>query len=106
MTLKQSPHENNSSWRNAGLAAFAVVVALFSFVSSIAGMSGLGVTMLVGAGVQIAACEVSYGWDGKESPGHIKGFPAFLVSLLMGATGIVMIIQPKLMLALFGWADA
>ncbi|WP_332852238.1 hypothetical protein [Duganella sp. S19_KUP01_CR8] len=106
MTVKSPFPEKYSRWRTVSFAAFAVMVALFLFVSSKAGIRALGVMMLIGAGVQIAARRIPYGLEGKEPSGYITGFPALLVSLLIGTIGIAMIVQPELMLALFEWADA
>lgn len=106
MTVKLPLPEKYSRWRTVSFAAFAVMAFLFLFVSSRAGMRGLGVVMLIGSGAQIAARRIPYGWEGKEPSGYITGFPALLVSLLMGTLGMAMIFQPALMLTLFGWKDA
>jgi hypothetical protein len=103
--MKLPPSERLSRWRIAGFAAFAVVVALFVFVNSKAGMQGMGVLTLAGAGVQLATRRIPYGWEGREPSGHITGVPAVVLSLLMGILGIAMLARPQLMLALFGWSD-
>jgi hypothetical protein len=106
MTVKSPFPEKYSRWRTVSFTAFAVIVALFLFVSSTAGMRALGVMMFIGAVVQIAARRIPYGWEGKGPSRYITGFPALLVSLMMGAMGTAMIFQPELMLALVGWTDA
>ncbi len=83
-----------------------MVVVLFSFVSTKAGMQGMGVLMLAGAGAQLATRRIPYGWEGREPSGHITGVPAVILSLLMGSIGIAMLARPELMLVLLGWSDA
>jgi hypothetical protein len=102
--MKLQPPEKLSASRIASFCAFAVVVALFMFVSPKAGMRGLGVSMLVGDGVQAVTGRIPYGIEGREPSGYISGPAAVLLSLLMGLVGVAMIAQPELMLALFGWA--
>lgn len=103
----QSPlPDERSHWRSVRLMAFVIVVALFSLVSLQAGMRGLGVSMMIAAAVQITARRIPYGWEGKEPSGYITGFPAVLISLLMGGFGMMMIMLPDFMLTLFGWAGA
>ena len=97
------PPENSSAWRIAGMASFAVGVALFMFVSSHAGMRWLGVVMLVGAIVQIVQRRIAYGWEGREPSGYITGIPAVVLGVLLGALGVAMLAKPDLMLAIFGW---
>lgn len=105
MTVNLPPSERLTSWRLVGFAGFAAVVALFLLVSSKAGIRGVGALLLVGAAVQLATRRIPYGWEGREPSGHITGFPAVLLSLLMGAAGIAMLVRPDLMLMLFGWGD-
>ena len=91
--------------RIAGIAAFAVTVLLFMFVSSLAGMRWLGIVMLAGAVVQIIQRRIAYGWEGREPSGFITGFPALVLGVLLGLAGAVMVAKPDLMLAIFGWQD-
>ena len=104
--MKLPPRERLTLWRVASIVAFALVVVLFMFVSSKAGMRGMGALTLVGAGVQLATRRIPYGWEGREPSGHITGVPAIVLSLLMGAVGVAMLARPDLMLVLFGWSDA
>ncbi len=100
----QSPlSDGQSHWRIAGLVAFVIVVALFSFVSFQVGMVGLGASMMIAAGVQITVRRIPYGWEEKEPSGYITGFPAVLICLLLGAIGMMMIVRPEFVLTLFGW---
>lgn len=103
--MKLPSPEKLSASRLAALAAFVVVVALFQLVSSKAGMRGMGVVMLVGAGGQLVTRRIPYGIEGYEPSGYITGKFAVILSLLMGLVGIVMVAQPELMLALFGWSN-
>ena len=104
--MKLPPPERLSRWRIASFAAFAVVVGLFVFVSSKAGMQGMGVLTLAGSGVQLATRRIPYGWERREPSGHITGVPAVVLSLLLGVLGMAMLLRPELMLVLFGWSDA
>ena len=97
------PSENSTVWRIAGWVSFAVTVALFTFVSSRAGMRWLGIVMLVGAAVQITQRRIVYGWEGRAPSGYITGVPAVLLGLLLGALGLAMLAKPEFMLILFGW---
>ncbi|MRW92851.1 hypothetical protein GJ699_22895 [Duganella sp. FT80W] len=104
--VKPPTPEKYPRWRIVRFAAFAVMVVLFIFVASKAGIMGAGVIMLIDAGLHIAECRIPYGWEGKEPSGYLTGLPALLVSLLTGVLGITMIILPELMLTLVGWSDA
>lgn len=99
------PPDKSSAWRIAVMAAFAVGVALFMFVSDRDGMRWFGVVTFVGAIIQIVQQRITYGWAGREPSGYITGFPAVVLGLLMGALGVTMFVQPDLMLALFGWGQ-
>ena len=101
--MKLRSPEKLSASRIASFCAFAAVVALFMLVSSKAGMRGLGVSMLIGAGVQAFTRRIPYGIEGREPSGYITGSAAVLLSLLMGLVGVAMVAQPDLVLALFGW---
>jgi hypothetical protein len=105
MKVKLPVLQKHSRWRTMAFVTFVVVLTLFLFASSKAGVRCLGVMMSVGAGVKIVMGRIPYGWDGREPSGYITGFPAVLVGLLMAILGIVMVMQPDLMLALFGWTD-
>lgn len=100
-----STPEHTLRWRIAGFIAFVFIVALFQLISSQAGMRGVGVVMLVVAGVQLVKRRIPYGWEAQEPSGYITGVPAVMVGLLMGAAGILMFAQPALMLFIFGWGD-
>lgn len=104
--MKLPAPERLSRWRIASFSAFAVVVALFVFVSTKVGMQGMGVLMLAGAGIQLATRRIPYGWEGREPSGHITGVPAVVLSLLLGIVGTAMLARPELMLVLFAWSDA
>jgi uncharacterized membrane protein YfcA len=97
------PPEKSSAWRIAGMASFAIGVALFLLVSSRAGMRWMGVVTLVGAVVQIVQRRIAYGWEGREPSGYITGIPAVVLGVLLGALGVAMLVQTDLMLAVFGW---
>ena len=96
------PPEKFSAWGIAGMASFAVGVALFMFVSSRAGMRWWGFVMLVGAVVQIVQRRIAYGWEGREPSGYLTGIPAVVLGVLLGALGLAMLAKPDLMLAFFG----
>ena len=89
-------------WRVASFCAFAVVVVLFIFVSSKAGMRGIGLVMLANACVHLVNQSVSYGWEGQEPSGYITGIPAVLLGILMGVAGVAMLVLPEFMLVLLG----
>lgn len=59
--------------------------------------------MLAGATVQAIQRRIPYGWGGREPSGYITGVPAVFLSALMGLVGVVALVQPDLMLALWGW---
>lgn len=101
--MQVPPSESKSAWRFAGMVSFAVGVALFLFVSSKAGMRWLGFVTLVGALVQIVQRRIAYGWEGREPSGYITGVPAVILGVLLGGLGLAMLVQPDLMLAIFGW---
>ncbi len=66
-------------------------------------MRWMGAVMLYGAVMQIVQRRIAYGWEGREPSGYITGFPAVILGVLLGALGVAMLVQPELMLALFGW---
>lgn len=66
-------------------------------------MRWMGVVTLFGAVVQIVQRRIAYGWEGREPSGYITGIPAVVLGVLLGALGVVMLVQTDLMLAVFGW---
>jgi hypothetical protein len=105
MPTKPTPVDRRAHWALVRFLGFAVVVALFMFASSRAGMRGVGILMLAGAAVQVVTRRIPYGWEGRDPSGHISGAPAIVLSVIMAAIGVAMLVKPDLMLVLFGWAD-
>jgi hypothetical protein len=95
--------ERLSFWRVIRFIAFMAVVALFLFVSSRAGIRGVGILMLIGAAVHMVQRRIPYGLEGYEHSGYITGVPAILLGLLAAIAGILMLIQPEFMLSMLGW---
>lgn len=102
--VKLPASEIHPCWHWVSVAGCISVIALFEIVSLKAGMRGLGILTVIGSGVLMARRRIPYGWEGKAPSGHITGFSAWMVCLLLGALGVAMVTQPGMMLVLFGWA--
>lgn len=96
------PPEKITIWRVAELVVFATIVALFMFVSSSAGMRGLGMAILTASAVQMFKRRISYGWAGREPSGYITGVPAVVMAVFGCMLGIAMLVHPDLMLRFWG----
>ena len=92
-------------WSILGFCCFAAVICLFTLVSPVAGMRGLGIVTIGSALGGIVSRRIPYGWEGREPSGQITGGLAVALSLLFGCLGVAMLTRPKLMLVLFGWGD-
>ncbi|KQU67930.1 MULTISPECIES: hypothetical protein [unclassified Rhizobacter] len=96
--MKDAPPEDPFILRVAGISLVAVAVALFMFVSSRAGMSWLGIVMLVGGIVQTIQRRIAYGLEGRPPSGYITGVPAVIVGVLWCALGVAMLARPDFIL--------
>ena len=104
--MSPPPLRKQFPWWAVGFVGLLVIVALFTFVSSKAGMRGLGVVTLSQATVHLISRRIPYGWEGRQPSGYITGTAAVIVAALLALLGLAMLAKPELMLVLFGWAEA
>jgi hypothetical protein len=104
MPLNKPKTDDGSPFSLVGFAAFFIVVALFSFVSTKAGTRAIGIMLLIGAVQQGLRGRIAYGWRGRPPSGHITGFPAVAINVLLGLFGIAVLLWPGVAASIFGWS--
>ena len=97
------PPKKPFRWKFIEIAQFIAIVALFLFVGPKAGIRAVGVSLLVWAAAYLLTRRIPYGWEGQEPSGHVTGFAAVLISLVMCAAGAAMLVGPDFMLEVLGW---
>jgi len=105
MAMTTESRDPINRWSILGLCGFVAIVCLFTLVSAVAGMRGLGVIAIGSAVGGIVSRRIPYGWEGRDPSGHITGGVAVALSVLFGCLGIAMLVRPQLMLILFGWSE-
>ena len=101
MATQKSQFSDSNNSRLFGWIGFVVVVALFLFVSDKAGMRGIGVSMIAAAWLHRSDGRVPYGWEGRPPSGHITGWPATVLTLVVGLAGLALVIWPEVAIAIF-----
>ena len=86
MASKNTDPHGDDEYRSVGFICFLLVVALFTFVSDKAGMRGLGFTLLMGAALGQRKGRFSYGLEGRPPSGHITGWLATALWVLLGTS--------------------
>jgi hypothetical protein len=61
----------------------------------------LGVLTIAGGVVQMRERKIAYGWEGHEPSGYITGVPAFVLSAVLVAVGVVLLVAPQLAMPFF-----
>jgi len=104
MTVETPPGKLQKLLHTANWASFAIAVALFLLVGSLAGVRWLGLVSTLYAVLVVVSRRLPYAGSGAEDLGRLTGPSAAILGLLWGAVGLAMLIEPEAMLRFIGWA--
>jgi hypothetical protein len=90
-----------SKWTVVQFFVFVAIVIVWLNVSVELALRMVGVLTIAGGAVQMWERKIAYGWEGHEPSGYITGIPAFLISAILIAAGVVLVVAPQLAMPFF-----
>jgi hypothetical protein len=90
-----------SRWTIVQFFVFVATVVVWLNVSVELALRMLGVLTIAGGVVQMRERKIAYGWEGHEPSGYITGVPAFVLSAVLVAVGVVLLVAPQLAMPFF-----
>jgi len=95
------PLDRVTRWTVVQFPVFVAIVIVWLNVSAELALRMIGVVAVASGAVQMWHRKIAYGWEGREPSGYITGIPAFVISAVLVAVGVLLVVAPQFAMPLF-----